>query len=253
MEHPYLTVPQTISLMDALEMNDTLKVLHLDVECYKDVLCTMAPAFIDSLQRVHGLQFLHVTFNGMRGPQGLECIQSIVRGFDQNTTIRKVDFLVSGYQEYRRHEGSTPSAKEEFRTTFTKEMNSSLLHALTSPKSRCVLEEFYLYVDGNFPITLTEDSEFWLTMNENNLKQTVQQHPDDFQVWNDAIIQHRHNPNIIYHLLRQNHALLFPSTTTTMNTNKHQTPTPNTHNRDKRTTTAETRQKRSRKFLQLTT
>jgi len=230
MDHPYLTVPQTISLLDALEMNDTLKVLHLDVECYKDVLCNMAPTFIESLQRVQGLQFLHVTFNGMRGPQGLECIQSIVRGFDQNTTIRKVDFLVSGYQEYHRpQEGrSDPAAKEKFRTTFTQEMNASLLHALTSPQSRCVLAEFYVYVDGKFIITLTEESAFWLAMNENKLKQTVRQHPDDVHVWNEAILQHRNNPHIIYHLLRQNHALLLPATHHHENTKKHQTPTPTT-------------------------
>jgi len=218
MDHPYLTVPQTISLMDALEMNDTLKVLHLDVECYKDVLCNMAPAFIDSLKRLNGLQILHLTFNGMSGQKGLDCIKSIVRGFDQNTTIKKVDFLVSGYQDYRQE--LSDQQKEEFRTNFNKDINSSLLHSLTSKNSRCVLEEFYLYVDGKFPITLNDEIKFWFSMNKNDLKHTLSNNPDDFKLWIDAIIQYRCNPKIVYHLLRQNHALLLlpPRTTTNIET-----------------------------------
>ncbi|OEU09870.1 hypothetical protein FRACYDRAFT_248119 [Fragilariopsis cylindrus CCMP1102] len=233
----YLSVSQTIDLMNALEVNNSLKVLHLDVDCTSNLLCDKESSFINSIQKLSGLQVLHLTLSGMSGQKGLECISSIVRnGIGQNSTLKKVDFLVSGYY----HRQRTEKQKDDFCDEFSSEINSSLIHALTTTTTTtsssscddldgdedicstsvsrgsagscsgfgCVLEDFYLYVDGTFSIDLNDEVQFWLSMNENNLKQKLTSDLNNYKLWIDSIIEHQLDEKIVYYLLRQNPALL---------------------------------------------
>ena len=234
----YFSVSQTIDLMNALEVNNSLKVLHLDVDCTSNALCDEESSFINSIKKLSGLQVLHLTLSCMSGQKGLECISSIVRnGIGQNSTLKKVDFLVSGYY----HRQRTEKQMDEFRNEFSNEINSSLIHALTTTTTSsssssscddldgdeevcstsvsqrsagscsgfgCVLEDFYLYVDGTFSIDLNNEVQFWLSMNENNLKQKLMSDLNNYKLWIDSIIEHQLDEKIVYYLLRQNPALL---------------------------------------------
>jgi hypothetical protein len=234
----YFTVSQTIDLMNALEVNNSLKVLHLDVDCTSNALCDQESSFIDSIQKLPGLQVLHLTLSGMSGQKGLACISSIVQsGIGQNSTLKKVDFLVSGYY----HRQRTEKQMDDFCNEFSSEINSSLIHALTTtttssssssscddldgaenvcstsvsrrsagscPGFGCVLEDFYLYVDGTFSIDLNNEVQFWLSMNENNLKQKLMSDLNNYKLWIDSIIEHQLDEKTVYYLLRQNPALL---------------------------------------------
>lgn len=229
-------IPETIYLLKALEVNDTLKSLHLNMNCDNDsddsgvagrssqsLFCDSTPAFIECLRNLAGLQKLDLVFGGLgddaaAAEKSLECISSIVRyGLGGNETIKNVDFLLGGYSH--RYPFNEKAKKDDFRKRFTKSINESLVHALSSspPSSSsslqkkrkcCPLEDFYLYVDGTFPVEPDEETKFWLSLNKNDTRQKLHRHPDNFKLWRDAIIDHTSNPEIIYHLLRQNHALL---------------------------------------------
>jgi hypothetical protein len=234
----YLSVSQTIDLMNALGVNNSLKVLHLGVDCTSNALCDKESSFINSIQKLSGLQILYLTLRGMSGQKGLDCISSIVRnGIGQNTSLKKVDFLVSGYCHRRR----TVKQKDNSRNEFSNALNSSLIHALTTTSSPsscddrdgdendsggstrvsresagscsgsvfgCVLEDFHLYVDGTFSIDLNDEVQFWLSMNETNLKQKLMSDLNNYKLWIDSIIENQLDEKIVYYLLRQNPALL---------------------------------------------
>jgi len=204
-EGEYMSVQEAIDLLRSLEVNDTLKSLTMEVDCSNNMLSDLAPAFIDSLRRIRSLQMLDLRFAGMSGQSGLDCVSSIIRGLGKNKSLKKVDLMVSGYCRYDR----TEAEKEDLRVSFTKDVNESLTHALASRS--CVLEEFELYVDGTFRIKPSEEAQFWLTMNKNEMKRKLSNRPDDFEFWRDMIIENRSDPKIVYHLIRQNHALLLPS------------------------------------------
>jgi len=232
-----IEIPETIDLLKALEVNDTLKSLHLAVDCNGgESLCDLTPVFIDRLKRLAGLQKLDLHFRGLgldtdaAAEKSLECISSIVRhGLGGKKTLKNVDFILGAF--YHRYSNHDKAKKDDLRKTFTNDINTSLVRALKSSppsslsslqkkkkkkkkkKGGCTLEHFYLYVDGTFTVEPDKEAQFWLSLNEKNMRQKLNLHPDDFKLWRDAIIEHNSNPEITYHLLRQNYALLIADST----------------------------------------
>ena len=244
-------IPETLELLKALECNNTLKYIHLEVNCDLErrgdganvLNSDTAHSFIDAIQKLGGLQILALDFSHLgtavksKNDITLQHISSILRnGLSKNQCLKKFSFVLASFHRMA-HED-----QEKFKKSMTAEINKSLIHALSSAPSSSknekkrmschpssVLEDYRFYIDGNFLVKPNPTTKFWLSMNQKDMRQTLHRHPDDFKLWRDAIIEHNKNnnnnsnkgkgdknsnngPDIIYHLLRQNHALLIHPT-----------------------------------------
>jgi len=189
-----VNIHRGLGMLRALQGNQTLNVLKLDICCHDSF--EYASDLASAVNQIPSLEELVLEVTDTNARRRISNAASFVQQLAHNKTI--VDFHFN--LDFGEDEIASAEAKATFKQKCCEDINKSLEVAM---ETNDTLQEISITFLDFQEVPLHANVQFWKKLNQLGRKQLTA-NLDDRKLWANVLIDQRENPDITYHLMSLN-------------------------------------------------